>query len=52
MNKFLEHLNNENEVVEINGVRLNLFLIDQVLKHKKITHRKRNLYYTFLNTLK
>jgi hypothetical protein len=46
------YLNNPNVIVEVNGVRINFTLLDKVLVKRKVSHRKRNLYYTFLNQLK
>ena len=52
MKGFLENYLNSVSIVEINGVRFNFALLDKVLVKKKVSHRKRNLYYTFLNQLR
>ena len=46
-----EYLNDE-VIVEINKVRLNFTLINKVLIEKKVPHRRKNLYFTFLNSLR
>ena len=46
------YLKNPNIIVEVNGVRINFALVDKVLVRKKVSHRKRNLYFTFLNSLR
>lgn len=50
--EWLENYLNSEAIVEVNGVRINFTLINKVLVEKKVSHRKRNLYYTFLNSLR
>lgn len=40
------------KIIQINGCRINLDLLDQVMIQKGITQRKRNLYYNYLYSLK